>query len=146
MATSSHSVTTDFGEKPDPKPQNQTVLEWTPTGTGTSSGEVQAGVFYILANIPYGFPYCSLTVAGSTHDPCDSEVYMGPNPFSEVELINVRDYLQELSPVPILALAIHSEAQMMLTPYGYTHPPVYPPNIDEIVSCILDQIPYNIFI
>ena len=69
---------------------------------------------------------------------------MGPNPFSEVELINVRDYLQELSPVPILALPIHSAAQKMLTPYGYAHPPVYPPNNDEIVSCILDKIPYNI--
>jgi len=79
-------------------------------------------------------------VAGSTQDPCDYQTYMGPNPFSEVELINVRDYLQELSPVPILALPIHSDAQSMLTPYGYAHPPVYPPNNDEIVELSKEMV------
>ena len=57
---------------------------------------------------------------------------MGPHAFSEVEVRNIRDYLQALKPTPILALAIHAESQKMLTPYGYKVNE-YPPNVEEIV-------------
>lgn len=58
---------------------------------------------------------------------------MGPNPFSEVELKNIRNYVQALKPTPILALPIHSRSQMVLTPYGYANN-TFPENVEEIVS------------
>merc|ERR1712212_954400 len=37
--------------------------------------------------------------AGVSHDPC-SEVFCGPEAFSEVEMQNIRDFVQTLDPVP----------------------------------------------
>jgi len=71
-------------------------------------------------------------VSGSSHDPC-SDTYMGPRPFSEVELINIVDYVQTLDPTPILALPIHCDAQLVLTPFGYDYE-TYPDNVEEIVD------------
>lgn len=67
---------------------------------------------------------------GVSHDPC-SDVYLGSKPFSEVETRNIRDYVNNLSPVPLLGHCIHSYSQLWLWPYGYAYD-AYPENWQEI--------------
>ena len=50
--------------------------------------------------------------------PC-SEKYHGPHPFSELETVNIKNYLESLNQVPVLGLALHSHNQLWLWPYGY---------------------------
>ena len=58
--------------------------------------------------------------------------YLGPFPFSEVELRNLRNYVTSLDQTPILAEALHCYGNYVLYPYGYDYE--YPANIREIVS------------
>ena len=54
-------------------------------------------------------------------------------PFSEAETQNIRDYVLNLNPVPILTLALHSAAEVIMFPYGYTTSE-HPVNAKELVS------------
>ena len=82
------------------------------------------------------FPFFLLThliqcpVSGISHDEC-SDIYLGPYPFSEVELRNLRDYVMSLDKTPILAVALHCYGNYVLYPYGYGFDS--PANIEEIV-------------
>ena len=70
---------------------------------------------------------------GSSGNQC-SNIYRGPQEFSEIEFQNIRDYVLALDPVPILAESIHSYSQLWLWPYGYDYSINYPDNYEEIVS------------
>jgi hypothetical protein len=63
-------------------------------------------------------------------DPCE-EVYGGPFAFSEPETRNIRDYVLQLNPTPIVALCLHSFSQVWIYPFAFNQ---YPANIKEIVS------------
>ena len=73
------------------------------------------------------------TGTGSSGNTC-SDAYRGPQPFSEVETRNIRDYVLALNPVPILAMNMHSYGQYYLWPYGHSFGTNYPDNYEEIVS------------
>ena len=73
--------------------------------------------------------------AGSADDAC-FETYRGPRPFSEIEVVNTVKYLKALKPTPILAVAVHTAAGLVLTPYGYAEGVEPPVNIKEIVSSL----------
>ena len=62
-----------------------------------------------------------------------SEVWPGPAPFSEVETRNIRDYVSKLCPTPILTLALHSAAELIMFPYSF-NASKYPENWEEMVS------------
>ena len=68
----------------------------------------------------------------TTDNPCDREVYRGPRAFSEVELQNLKSYLDSLPIPPILGLSIHCCYGWILLPYGYDYN-VFPENYEEIV-------------
>ena len=70
---------------------------------------------------------------GSSGNQC-SNIYRGPQEFSEIEFQNIRDYVLALEPVPILAETLHSYSQLWLWPYGYDYSISYPENYEEIVS------------
>ena len=70
---------------------------------------------------------------GSSSNKC-SNIYHGPQEFSEIEFQNIRDYVLALDPVPILAETLHSYSQLWLWPYGYDYSINYPENYEEIVS------------
>jgi hypothetical protein len=74
-----------------------------------------------------------ISEGGASNNKCQ-ETYHGPEAFSEVEYKNMRDYLQKLDPVPVLAEAFHSYSQLWLYPYGYAYNQ-YPENYKEIVIC-----------
>ena len=56
---------------------------------------------------------------GSSSNPC-SNTYRGPNPFSEPETKLMADYLMARSASMVSYLAVHSQGQWWLTPWGYT--------------------------
>jgi len=68
--------------------------------------------------------------AGVSHNSC-SDIYCGTGPFSEAESTNIKNYVEALSPTPVLGHCIHSYSQLWLWPYGYAYN-AYPPNKDEI--------------
>jgi len=65
-----------------------------------------------------------------------SASYGGPFAFSEPETKNIRDYVLQLNPTPIVALCLHSFSQYWLYPYGYDQTHV-PENVDELVSTLV---------
>lgn len=72
----------------------------------------------------------SITVAGVSSNPC-SEIYLGPEPFSEPESQNLRDFLATLNNLDVY-LSFHSYGQYFLFPWGYGRD--YAPNHDDMVS------------
>ena len=88
-------------------------------------------VFQCFSMCIYINEFCTGT--GSSGNRC-SDAYRGPQPFSEVETQNIRDYVLALNPVPILAMNMHSYGQYYLWPYGYAFGTNYPENYEEIVS------------
>ena len=62
-----------------------------------------------------------------------SDMYHGPDPFSEAETVNIKNYLESLNQKPVLGLALHSYSQLWLWPYGYSEDE-RPKNYEEIVS------------
>ena len=68
--------------------------------------------------------------SGVSHNPC-TETFCGPEPFSEPEMANIRDFVTTLDPVPVLSHTFHSYSQLWLWPYGYDYN-AYPPNYEEI--------------
>ena len=81
----------------------------------------------------YDFFFLKIIGTGSSSSKC-SNIYRGPQEFSEIEFQNIRDYVLALDPVPILAECIHSYSQLWLWPYGYDYGSNYPENYEEIVS------------
>ncbi|XP_074051231.1 carboxypeptidase A4-like [Macrotis lagotis] len=55
---------------------------------------------------------------GGSDDPC-SEIYRGPNPFSEVEVKSVVDFIKSHGNFKSF-IDIHSYSQLLMYPYGYT--------------------------
>lgn len=60
-------------------------------------------------------------VPGASSNPCDDD-YRGTQPFSEVEVRNVANYLKNLKRRGQIAgyMDIHSYSQLWMTPWGYT--------------------------
>ncbi len=58
-------------------------------------------------------------LGGASADPCDPN-YEGPEPWSEVEAVAVREYLLSLSPKPVFYQNLHADLQMITYPWGYT--------------------------
>jgi len=73
---------------------------------------------------------------GASPDMC-SDIYNGPEAFSEIETRNIRDFTQTLDPVPVLANCFHSYSQLWLWPYGYAYN-TYPENYEEIQQLAID--------
>merc|ERR1711915_112020 len=73
---------------------------------------------------------------GVSFDEC-SEVYCGPEAFSEIETANIRDFFKSLEPVPALGWCFHSYSQLWLWPYGYAYD-AYPPNYKEVQQLAID--------
>lgn len=65
---------------------------------------------------------------GTSDNPC-SDIYHGPNAFSEAESSAVRDSIAELGDRVQIYVTLHSYSQLWMTPYGYTHE--FPANYDE---------------
>ena len=68
------------------------------------------------ANRNWGFHWAE---GGSRDNKC-SELYHGPEAFSEIETINVRDYLAAMKGQFIMFNTLHSYLQMVLLPWGWT--------------------------
>merc|ERR1711971_943817 len=84
-------------------------------------------------NRNWGFHYGE---NGVSHNRC-METYCGPEAFSEVEMRNIRDFVQTLDPVPVLGHCFHSYSQLWLWPYGYAYN-AYPENRAEIEQLAID--------
>ncbi|CAG7837687.1 unnamed protein product [Allacma fusca] len=70
---------------------------------------------------------------GTSSDKC-SEIYKGPTPFSEPETAAMRDYITKISGKTVnwvTYIALHSYAQMILTPWGY-ETNLYPEDYAEL--------------
>ncbi len=55
------------------------------------------------------------TVTGGTSNSC-KETFPGTGPFSEPETRNIRDFYKSLSPLPELAMCVHSFEQSICNP------------------------------
>ncbi|XP_067936580.1 carboxypeptidase B-like [Watersipora subatra] len=66
--------------------------------------------------------------SGTSTNPC-SEIYRGPNAFSEPESQNLRDFLLALDNLEVY-LSFHSYGQYLLFPWGYDRD--YAPNHDDL--------------
>ncbi|XP_059087281.1 carboxypeptidase B-like [Tigriopus californicus] len=99
---------------------------WRKTRSETGSG---LGCKGVDPNRNFGYHFGESGVSSSK---C-SDVYNGPEPFSEPETANIRDFLETLDSIPEVAFAFHSAAEILLYPYGYDYD-VFPENIDEIVA------------
>ncbi|XP_046749633.1 zinc carboxypeptidase-like [Diprion similis] len=64
--------------------------------------------------------YYWLTNGGASNNSC-SETYAGSEPFSEVEVKALADYIASVSDKFHIYLSIHSYSQLILLPYGYTY-------------------------
>ncbi|XP_042856915.1 carboxypeptidase B-like [Penaeus japonicus] len=56
---------------------------------------------------------------GASNNPC-SDIYAGPEAFSEVEMRNVRDQILKYADSLVVYLTFHSYSQLWLYPWGYT--------------------------
>ena len=144
MDTSTAEILTGCGERPD----LTQALQWDVWGsmeieTGIFIGEVILNfvIFILFINIYNDYAICLtytrihlfiISESGSSSNKC-SDTYMGPEPMSEIEFRNIRDYVLALEPKPILAHALHSYSQLWLYPYGYDYDAL-PENWKEIVS------------
>jgi len=64
---------------------------------------------------------------GTSRNPC-SDIYRGRNAFSEIEVKNVANYLQNKVPNLKMYFNVHAYSQLILTPFSYTtdYPEDYP--------------------
>ena len=69
-----------------------------------------------------------------------SQTWPGECPFSEVETRNIRDYVLNLKPTPILALSLHSAVEAILFPYSF-NASYHPENINELVMILFFKTP-----
>merc|ERR1712021_264356 len=103
---------------------------WRKTRSDTGSSSGCKGVD---PNRNWGFHFGE---SGTSFDKC-SEVYCGEEAFSEVEMQNIRDFVQTLDPVPVFANCFHSSSQLWLWPYGYGYG-AYPENWQELRQLAID--------
>ena len=68
------------------------------------------------ANRNYGYQWATV---GSSSDPC-SDGYHGSFPWSEVEVVNVRNFILERKGDWVFYDSIHSYGQFVLLPWAYT--------------------------
>merc|ERR1711923_667149 len=101
---------------------------WRKTRTPQSGG-----CYGVDPNRNWGFHWGE---TGVSSNPC-TEIYPGTEPFSEVEMRNLRDFVLTLDPVPVLSQCFHSYSQLWLWPYGYDYN-VYPENREEIEQLAID--------
>jgi len=73
---------------------------------------------------------------GVSHNKC-SDIYCGPQAFSEIETKNIKNFVETLEPTPILAHTFHSYSQLWLWPYGYAHN-AFPDNKQELRQLAID--------
>merc|ERR1719369_735236 len=85
------------------------------------------GCYGVDLNRNWGFHWGE---SGVSNNPC-SDVYCGSSAFSEIESINIKNYVESLNPTPVLGHCIHSYSQLWLWPYGYDYNAV-PDNWQEI--------------
>lgn len=74
--------------------------------------------------------------SGVSNDKC-SDIYPGPEAFSEIEMQNIKNFVESLTPTPILGHCFHSYSQLWLWPYGYAYN-AYPENREEIEQLAID--------
>jgi len=103
---------------------------WRKTRSETGS---QFGCKGVDPNRNWGYHFGE---SGVSHDKC-SDVYCGPNAFSEVEMQNIKKFVESLDPVPVWSHCFHSYSQLWLWPYGYAYN-VYPENREEIEQLAID--------
>lgn len=84
------------------------------------------GCFGTDANRNWGFHWGT---GGSSDNPC-SDTYMGPEPFSEVENKNVRDFLTANKDNIKFYNNVHSYSQLILLPWGWGYE--QPDNYDDL--------------
>ncbi|XP_071538310.1 carboxypeptidase B-like [Panulirus ornatus] len=89
---------------------------WRKTRSDTNS---LLGCMGVDPNRNWGFHWMEI---GASDDPC-SEVYAGTEPFSEVEMRNVRDQISQRSSSIKVYLTYHSYSQVWLYPWGWTSQP-----------------------
>jgi hypothetical protein len=82
------------------------------------------------------FFFSRFAETGASQDKC-SEVYAGPEPFSELCCSVVRDYTTNLNADGSVLgyFTIHSYAQMWLSPWGWTEE--LPPTYDDLASLLI---------
>jgi len=81
------------------------------------------------ANRNWGFHWNATD--GASTDPC-SKNFMGPHPFSEIEIVNVRDFLLAHKDQLKFYMNLHSYGEMVLLPWAYTEEK--PDNIDQLTE------------
>ncbi|KAK5981948.1 hypothetical protein GCK32_020776 [Trichostrongylus colubriformis] len=69
--------------------------------------------------------------AGANRSPC-SNIYAGSRPFSEPEIVGLRDLVTWQIPNLVIYASLHSYGQLLLSPWGYTQ--ARPDNyIDQVI-------------
>jgi murein tripeptide amidase MpaA len=86
------------------------------------------GCFGTDANRNWGFHWGT---GGSSDDPC-SDIYMGSEPFSEVENRNMRDFLIANKDQIKFYNNVHSYSQLVLVPWGWGYEE--PDNVDDLYA------------
>ncbi|KZS15410.1 Carboxypeptidase B [Daphnia magna] len=81
-------------------------------------------------NRNFGYKWGGL---GAGRIPC-SETFRGPAAFSEPETAAVSEFIQSKSTKIKVFLTLHSYGQLILLPWGYSYPAVYPPDYDELLA------------
>ena len=76
---------------------------------------------------------------GASTDSC-SQTYQGPEPFSEVEARNVRDFVLRHNDTIKFYQTLHSYSQLILFPWGYTESPA-PGHPHTYVQSLIDPNP-----
>jgi carboxypeptidase T len=77
------------------------------------------GTYGVDLNRNYGFQWGT----GGSSDDTSSDVYMGPNPFSEPETQVFKAFVEARPNVKIL-LSFHTFSELILYPWGHTHDPI----------------------
>lgn len=68
---------------------------------------------------------------GTSGNPCDQD-FRGYKPFSELETIAVKQYVEAHKHKVVLYINFHAYGQLWMTPYGFST--IKPSNEDEMVS------------
>nr|USU81847.1 M14 metal carboxypeptidase-like 16 [Antheraea pernyi] len=98
-----------------------------------------ASCYGVDGNRNYGFKWA---VSGVSRNPCHTETYAGPKPFSEVETQMVRNIMMENADRMKLYVSIHSYGQYLVYPWGYTgeHLPREWKRLDSLARAVSDAV------
>lgn len=81
------------------------------------------GTYGVDLNRNYGYQWGT----GGSSSNTTSEVYMGPSPFSEVETIAMKNYIESHTNITTL-LSLHAYSQLILYPWGHKYDGIPTPN------------------